>query len=66
MHHHGGRNRTGPVSKAWPMRIDGDSERDTRAWVAERWQRQVDDNESFVEFLRGHCDEGKMDEAASS
>lgn len=52
VHCHGGRSRTGLVLKAWKMRTDGIDERAAHAWLAERWHRYHDHNETFVEMLR--------------
>ena len=52
VHCHGGRSRTGLVLKAWKMRTDGLDERAAHAWLADRWHRYHDHNETFVEMLR--------------
>jgi ADP-ribosyl-[dinitrogen reductase] hydrolase len=52
VHCHGGRSRTGLVVKAWKMRRDGISEREAHDWLAHRWQRYQDYNETFLEMLR--------------
>ncbi|MEX1106149.1 MAG: ADP-ribosylglycohydrolase family protein [Ilumatobacteraceae bacterium] len=52
VHCHGGRSRTGLVLKAWKMRRDGIDERAAHHWLAGRWHRYADYNDSFVEHLR--------------
>ncbi len=52
VHCHGGRSRTGLVLKAWAMRANSWSEREAHAWLAQRWHRYEDYQQSFIELLR--------------
>lgn len=52
VHCHGGRSRTGLILKAWKMRTDGCTEREAHQWLAARWERYEDYNQTFVRFLQ--------------
>ena len=52
VHCHGGRSRTGLVLKAWAMRTNGWTERDAHEWLAQRWHRYEDYQQSFITMLR--------------
>ena len=52
VHCHGGRSRTGLVLKAWAMRANSWSERDAHEWLAQRWHRYEDYQQSFLALLR--------------
>ena len=52
LHCHGGRSRTGLVLKAWAMRTNGWTEREAHSWLAQRWHRYEDYQQSFITMLR--------------